>query len=105
MALLILNAGSSSLKYRLYRRTDLLQLAAGTLDGLRPGDGCTDHSQAFGQVLADVRHALPDTLYQRHGIRRFGFHGISHGYVAQRAAGSRQQAAGSRQQSTWGAAT
>ncbi len=31
-------------------------------------------------------YGLPYTLYQRHGIRRYGFHGTSHRYVAQRAA-------------------
>lgn len=32
------------------------------------------------------RYALPDKLYRRYGIRRYGFHGTSHAYVAQRAA-------------------
>ena len=31
-------------------------------------------------------YALPDELVQKHGIRRYGFHGTSHAYVAQRAA-------------------
>jgi acetate kinase len=31
-------------------------------------------------------YALPLDLYRRHGIRRYGFHGTSHGYVAQEAA-------------------
>ncbi|MBN1834633.1 MAG: acetate kinase [Spirochaetales bacterium] len=31
-------------------------------------------------------YALPYEFYQRHGIRRFGFHGTSHQYVALRAA-------------------
>ncbi len=31
-------------------------------------------------------YALPAELAQRHGIRRYGFHGPSHGYVAARAA-------------------
>ncbi|KHL05654.1 acetate/propionate family kinase [Sinomonas humi] len=33
------------------------------------------------------RYAVPDWLYTRHGIRRYGFHGTSHQYVAGRAAG------------------
>ncbi|MCW2134194.1 acetate kinase [Arthrobacter sp. VKM Ac-2550] len=33
------------------------------------------------------RYALPDGLYRRHGIRRYGFHGISVEYVGRRAAG------------------
>lgn len=32
------------------------------------------------------RYALPRNLADRHRIRRYGFHGISHGYVARRAA-------------------
>jgi acetate kinase len=32
------------------------------------------------------RYALPDELYQRHGIRRYGFHGTSHQFVARAAA-------------------
>jgi acetate kinase len=32
------------------------------------------------------RYALPDELYRRYSIRRYGFHGTSHAYVAQRAA-------------------
>jgi acetate kinase len=31
-------------------------------------------------------YALPYHLYQEHGIRRYGFHGISHAYVAREAA-------------------
>jgi len=33
------------------------------------------------------RYALPRELADRHGIRRYGFHGISHEYVARAAAG------------------
>ncbi len=32
------------------------------------------------------RYALPAQIAERHGVRRYGFHGISHGYVAARAA-------------------
>ncbi|MGZ8144499.1 MAG: acetate/propionate family kinase [Methylosarcina sp.] len=32
------------------------------------------------------RYAVPDEWYQRHDIRRYGFHGTSHRYVADRAA-------------------
>ncbi len=31
-------------------------------------------------------YALPYEMYEKHGIRRYGFHGTSHKYVAQRAA-------------------
>ena len=32
------------------------------------------------------RYALPDRLYTEQGVRRYGFHGTSHGYVAKQAA-------------------
>lgn len=32
------------------------------------------------------RYAIPAELYARHGVRRYGFHGTSHHYVARRAA-------------------
>ncbi len=43
---------------------------------------------AFHQSLPDYayRYALPGFLYQDHGVRRYGFHGSSHRYVAGRAA-------------------
>jgi acetate kinase len=31
-------------------------------------------------------YGLPMELYEKHGIRKYGFHGTSHGYVARRAA-------------------
>jgi acetate kinase len=31
------------------------------------------------------RYAVPEAWYREHGIRRYGFHGISHAYVARRA--------------------
>lgn len=42
---------------------------------------------AFHQTLAPhaYRYAVPDLLYQQHGIRRYGFHGTSHAYVSARA--------------------
>ncbi|WP_427006339.1 acetate kinase [Pseudarthrobacter sp. H2] len=43
---------------------------------------------AFHRTLPEHawRYAVPDSLYTNHGIRRYGFHGTSHAYVAQRAA-------------------
>jgi acetate kinase len=35
---------------------------------------------------ASYLYGLPYELYEKHGIRRYGFHGTSHGYVAQVAA-------------------
>jgi acetate kinase len=43
---------------------------------------------AFHRTLPEHawRYAIPDELYTNHGIRRYGFHGTSNEYVAQRAA-------------------
>ncbi|MDH3468387.1 MAG: acetate kinase [Gammaproteobacteria bacterium] len=37
------------------------------------------------------RYALPDELYRHHHVRRYGFHGTSHQYVAKQAAAYLQQ--------------
>ncbi len=43
---------------------------------------------AFYRKMPDYAYmyALPYDLYEKHGIRKYGFHGISHEYVAQEAA-------------------
>jgi acetate kinase len=43
---------------------------------------------AFHQTMPPhaYRYAIPEAWYSRHGIRRYGFHGTSHRYVAERAA-------------------
>ncbi len=43
---------------------------------------------AFHQTMPDYAYmyALPYSLYEQHGIRRYGFHGTSHRYVSMRAA-------------------
>jgi len=43
---------------------------------------------AFHATIPEVAYmyALPYELYEKYGIRRYGFHGISHRYVARRAA-------------------
>ncbi|MCC9205563.1 acetate/propionate family kinase [Arthrobacter sp. zg-Y769] len=43
---------------------------------------------AFHRTLPEHawRYALPDSLYRRHGIRRYGFHGTSYAFVAPAAA-------------------
>jgi acetate kinase len=43
---------------------------------------------AFHQTLPPhaFRYAVPEDWYRRHGVRRYGFHGISHRYVAEQAA-------------------
>ena len=42
---------------------------------------------AFHQTMPDLAfiYALPYSLYTKHAIRRYGFHGTSHRYVSQRA--------------------
>ena len=44
---------------------------------------------AFHQTMPPRawRYAIPDAWYLRHAVRRYGFHGTSHGYVAREAAG------------------
>jgi acetate kinase len=43
---------------------------------------------AFHQSMPEVawRYAVPDAWYRDHGVRRYGFHGTSHRFVAARAA-------------------
>ncbi len=43
---------------------------------------------AFHQSLPEhaYRYAIPHDLYKTHQVRRYGFHGTSHGYVAKQAA-------------------
>ncbi|MFC4639972.1 acetate kinase [Deinococcus hohokamensis] len=43
---------------------------------------------AFHQTMPEVvyRYAVPDAWYTQHGVRRYGFHGTSHAYVAEEAA-------------------
>ena len=42
---------------------------------------------AFHQTMPPVayRYAIPEELYTKHGIRKYGFHGTSHKYVSERA--------------------
>jgi acetate kinase len=44
---------------------------------------------AFHQDMPESawRYAVPDDWYRRYGVRRYGFHGTSHAYVAKQAAG------------------
>jgi acetate kinase len=43
---------------------------------------------AFHQTMPDYafRYAIPERLYKKHRVRRYGFHGTSHHYVAKQAA-------------------
>jgi acetate kinase len=51
-----------------------------------PQIACFD--TAFHATIPEVAYmyALPHELYEKHGVRRYGFHGTSHRYVARRAA-------------------
>jgi acetate kinase len=66
------------------------------LRGLRPElphVACFDTAFHSGLPDAAALYALPWALIERHGLRRFGFHGLSHAWAARRAAellGSRQ---------------
>ena len=42
---------------------------------------------AFHQTMPPhaYRYAIPEYLYREHRVRRYGFHGTSHHYVAERA--------------------
>lgn len=48
---------------------------------------------AFHQTMPPVayRYAVPTALYEQHQVRRYGFHGTSHQYVAEQAAHYLQQ--------------
>jgi len=168
MRILVLNAGSSSLKYRLYRSNPMTELAGGVIEQIREGGHYTailevekaleaagiaslaeldaiGHRVVHGgerfsesvridaEVIAAIReliplaplhnpanlegieiagirapavpqvavfdtafhqtlpayayrYALPEESYTRMGVRRYGFHGTSHHYVAKEAA-------------------
>ncbi len=62
-----------------------IQEAAQMLDGV-PQVACFD--TAFHQSIPEsaYRYALPEYLYTTHKMRRYGFHGMSHQFVARKAA-------------------
>jgi acetate kinase len=51
-----------------------------------PAVACFDTAFHADMPTAAARYALPAAWTQRFGLRRFGFHGLSHGYAARRAA-------------------
>ncbi len=51
-----------------------------------PSVACFDTAFHSGMPAAAARYALPDTWTRRFGLRRFGFHGLSHAYATRRAA-------------------
>ena len=56
MKLLVLNSGSSSIKYRLFRMEPMAVLRAGVVDRIgEPGPSAArDHGEGFGRVMADL---------------------------------------------------
>lgn len=63
--------------------------AAEALRRLRPGlpaVACFDTAFHASLPPAAATYAVPWSWTERHGIRRFGFHGLSHAYAARRAA-------------------
>ena len=51
-----------------------------------PEVACFDTAFHAGMPPAAAAYALPDSWTRRYGLRRYGFHGLSHGYAARRAA-------------------
>jgi acetate kinase len=51
-----------------------------------PAVACFDTAFHAGMPAAAARYALPAAWTQRFGLRKFGFHGLSHGYAARQAA-------------------
>jgi acetate kinase len=51
-----------------------------------PGVACFDTAFHAGLPAAAARYALPDEWTRQFGLRRYGFHGLSHEYAARRAA-------------------
>jgi acetate kinase len=61
-----------------------IEAARRALPGV-PGVACFDTAFHAGLPAAAARYALPDDWTKRYGLRRFGFHGLSHGYASRRA--------------------
>ena len=51
-----------------------------------PAVACLDTAFHAGMPAAAATYALPREWRERHGVRRYGFHGLSHAYAARRAA-------------------
>ena len=51
-----------------------------------PAVACFDTAFHAGMPAAASTYALPAAWRERFGLRRYGFHGLSHGYAARRAA-------------------
>jgi len=64
---------------------DALDAVTAALPDL-PAVACLDTAFHAGLPPAAATYALPAAWRERHGLRRFGFHGLSHAYAARRAA-------------------
>jgi acetate kinase len=62
-----------------------IRAARATLPGL-PQVACFDTAFHAGLPLAAARYALPADWTERFGLRRYGFHGLSHRYASRRCA-------------------
>jgi acetate kinase len=58
--------------------------AVGALLGDLPAVACIDTAFHAGLPAAASTYALPREWSERHGLKRYGFHGLSHAYVARR---------------------
>jgi acetate kinase len=62
-----------------------IEAARRALPGV-PGVACFDTAFHAGMPSAAATYALPAAWTRQFGLRRYGFHGLSHGYAARRAA-------------------
>ena len=62
-----------------------IRAARAALPGV-PEVACFDTAFHAGLPAAAARYALPGDWTERFGLRRYGFHGLSHGYAARRSA-------------------
>src|SRR5437588_361495 len=103
MKILVANLGSTSFKYRLYDLGDPAEplLAPGPVQRIRSHSAkamlrarfpklplVAAFETGFHQTIPDAqnRYAVPDEWATKYGIRRWGFHGASHRYIAGRMA-------------------
>ncbi|MGO9217422.1 MAG: acetate/propionate family kinase [Streptosporangiaceae bacterium] len=62
-----------------------IDMVSALLPGV-PAVACFDTAFHAGMPAAASTYALPAAWRERFGLRRYGFHGLSHGYAARRAA-------------------
>ena len=87
MRVLVVNAGSSSLKLRLVGPGDAVAAIRAVQAALPdvPAVACFDTAFHASLPPAAATYALPRQWTARWGLRRYGFHGLSHSYAARRA--------------------